>query len=94
MRRRTTTQLAKALGVNVTRWNAREQQAFSNFALELSLVPEIKNWSAAEKQAIVAIIRAKAGPDETRYLRLLQKHETLRTAFLRIGSEKSKEVSS
>ena len=94
MRRRTTTQLAKALGVNVTRWNAREQQAFSNFALELSLVPEIKNWSAAEKQAIAAIIRAKAGPDETRYLRLLQKHETLRTAFLRIGSEKSKEVSS
>jgi hypothetical protein len=87
IRRRTTTQLAKALGADIAKWNAREQRVFSNFALALSLAAEIKSWSAAEKKALVAIIRAKAGPDETRYLRLLQQHEKLRTTFLRAGSD-------
>jgi hypothetical protein len=94
MSRRTTIQLAKALGVNVTRWKPSERQAFSNFALALSLVPDRKTWTSRDKEALVQIIRAKAGPDETRYLRLLQQNAPLRAAFLRVGSKKSKEVSS
>jgi hypothetical protein len=40
-----------------------------------------------EKRSLLAIIRAKAGPSETRYLQLLQQHSQLREALLRIGSE-------
>lgn len=86
MGRVTTSRLAKTLGVNLDTWSAREQWAFSNFALALSLVPEVGLWTAHEKRALAAVIRAKAGPDETKYLRLLQRHGALREAFLWAGS--------
>jgi hypothetical protein len=86
MRRVTTSKLAKTLGVNLDTGIARDRRAFSNFAVALSLVPEVARWTPAEKRALVAVIRAKAGPDETQYLRLLQTHDSLRAAFLRIGS--------
>jgi hypothetical protein len=35
---------------------------------------------------IDAIIRAKHGPDESRYLRLMQRHPQLRAALIRLGS--------
>jgi len=78
--------LAKLLGVNQSGWNERERTAFENFALVLSLGPDPKRWSAAEKRALVAVIRAKAGPDETNFLRLMRNHEKLRQAFLLAGS--------
>jgi hypothetical protein len=35
---------------------------------------------------IEAIVRAKQGPDEARYLRLMQRHAGLRAAVLQLGS--------
>ena len=86
MCRRTSAKLARMLGVELSHWQPGEQQAFSNFALALSLGHDFKSWSTADKKALVAIIRTKAGPYETRYLRLLQKHEKLRATFLLVGS--------
>jgi len=86
MCRRTSAKLARMLGVDFSRWQPGEQQAFSNFALALSVCHEFKSWSDADKKALVGILRSKAGPNETRYLRLLQKHEKLRAAFLLAGS--------
>ena len=86
MRRATTKALARILDVNLETWNSREQWAFGNFALVLALVPGVARWTSEEKRALVAIIRAKAGPDETRYLQRLQQHDALREALLRIGS--------
>jgi hypothetical protein len=82
-----TSRLRKTLGTNLDIWNTQEQSALSDFAVALSLVPDLARWTPNEKRALAAIIRAKAGPDETRYLRLLQKHDALREAFLRIGSD-------
>jgi hypothetical protein len=95
MRRVTTSRLAKALQVDLNTWNAREQVAFSNFALALSLVPEIARWAPGEKRGLAAIIRAKAGPDETTYLRLMQGHDRLREAFLQAapGGPEKRELS-
>ena len=78
--------VASLLGVNPDRWNPHERRAFSNWALVLALIPELERWSAAEKRAVAAIIRAKAGPDEIGYLRQLQAHPRLRQAVLALGS--------
>jgi hypothetical protein len=49
-------------------------------------VPDLSRWTKEEKQALVAIVRAKAGPRESQYLHLMQRHARLRAAFLLFGS--------
>jgi hypothetical protein len=92
LRRRTTSLLCKQLGVNPKSWSPSEQKTLSDFALALSLTPGIASWTPGEKRALVCIIRAKAGRDETTYLRLLQRHDKLRDAFLRAGSDSISET--
>lgn len=87
MRRTVTARLSKMLEVSLETWKVSERWAFSNFALVLSLVPGLARWTHEEKRSLLAIIRAKAGPSETRYLRLLQKHPQLRESLLLKGSE-------
>lgn len=58
-----------------------------NFAMLLSALPEFARWSPAEKRDLAAIIRAKSGRDEMRYLHLLQCHHRLRAAVLELGSK-------
>jgi hypothetical protein len=50
------------------------------------LVEDLGQWSQSEKQALVQIIRAKAGADESRYLKLMQQHPRLRSAMIKLGS--------
>jgi len=88
MRRTMVARLSKVLGVNIRTWSSGERWAFENFALALALVPGVARWTPDEKRALVAVIRAKVGPSETKYLRLLQKHRVLRDAFLGAGSER------
>lgn len=45
-----------------------------------------QDWSSADKAAVEAIIQAKRGPDESRYLRLMQRHARLRAALIKLGS--------
>lgn len=78
--------VAAALSINPERWTEDERRAFANWALVLALIPDLDQWSTAEKRGVAAIIRAKAGPDEARYLRLLQGHARLRQAVLALGS--------
>lgn len=58
----------------------------TDFAVTLSVIPGLRKWSADEKQLLVQIIQAKASKDESRYLKLMQKHERLRKEMLQIGS--------
>ena len=44
-------------------------------------------WSREEQDAVEAIIQAKGSADEARYLRLMQRHQRLRAAILKLGSE-------
>jgi hypothetical protein len=87
MRRSTTARLAKILEVKPDQLNVREHWAFENFAVTLTLVPGVERWTPDEKRLLLSIIRAKEGPTETRYLRLLQQHVRLRDALLKAGSE-------
>ena len=78
--------LARSLGVRVPDEDQLEYADFCNFAMVLSLVPQVKSWTAKEKRELVEIIGAKLGRDEMRYLQLMQRHDTLRAAMLRLGS--------
>src|SRR5208337_725934 len=85
-RRASAEKVSRALGVSVARWTVAEKQAFENWALVLALIPDLARWTAREKADVVRIIRAKAGRDEMRYLRLTQRHGRLRRELLRLGS--------
>lgn len=86
MRQATSSKLAQVLNLSLSSLDTRERWAFDNFAVTLSLVRDLKRWKPDEKRLLVAIIRAKAGPTETRYLRLLEHHARLRGALLELGS--------
>ena len=78
--------LNRILGRTTSDWNERELTALSDFAVTLSLAEDLSRWTEEERQALVKVIRAKAGADEGRYLRALQKHPLLRRAMIKLGS--------
>jgi hypothetical protein len=49
------------------------------------LIPDLDRWERVEKELLVRILRAKVSGDEARYLKLMQKHERLRAAFIKLG---------
>jgi hypothetical protein len=77
---------ARSLAIERQDFNELERQAFDKLAFLLVLIPDLDRWSAEEKSHIVNIVRAKAGADESRYARLLQSHNALRDAVIKIGS--------
>ncbi|HSO73772.1 MAG TPA: hypothetical protein VLU47_02960, partial [Blastocatellia bacterium] len=86
LRQALVTSVAHALGVKPTDLSASEHRVFSDLALVLAIIPGLSRWSKEEKIAIKQIVRAKAGADEARYVRLLQRHKKLRDGVRTIGS--------
>jgi hypothetical protein len=82
------TSVAHSLGVKPTDLSAAEHRVFSDLALVLAMIPDLSRWSKEEKSAIRQIVRAKAGTDELRYVRLLQSHQKLRDGLRTIGSSR------
>jgi len=80
-------EVSRALGLNFSRWSSAERQAFENWSLVLAPIPNLSRWTPQEKQDAARIIRAQAGPNEMRYLRLTQQHPRLRDELLRLGSK-------
>jgi hypothetical protein len=78
--------VARALGISTQHWKEAERLAFENLSLVLALIPDLARWTDDEKGAIARIARAKGGADESRYVRLLQKHRKLREAIIKLGS--------
>ena len=87
MRETCVRQLGRELGVNAGKLRGAHQTAFADFAMVLSLDPELASWTSDEKAALGGIIAAKNGRTELRYQQLLHKHERLRAAILRLGSK-------
>ncbi|HEX8070078.1 MAG TPA: hypothetical protein VF546_09020 [Pyrinomonadaceae bacterium] len=86
LRRAAVASVGRALGVKVDRWSAAARRVFADFAPVLALIPDLARWSAAERRAVVRLVRAKAGADELDYLRLLQGHARLRRALVALGT--------
>jgi hypothetical protein len=79
-------QVARVLGIKPDELKELERQAFADFAAVLALIDDLARWADDEKRLLVQIIRAKATSDDARYARLLQKHERLRAAIIKLGS--------
>lgn len=79
--------LVRVLGVDAENLQTAAQIVFSDYAVTLSMVEDLALWTADEKSALLQIIRAKAGPAESRYLKLMQKHPRLRKALISLGSK-------
>ncbi len=86
MRHADVANVSGALKIDSSGWSVAEGQALENWSSVLTLMPSLSLWSADEKRAVAKIIRAQAGPNEMRYLRLTQQHPRLRDELLRVGS--------
>jgi hypothetical protein len=86
IRRASVERVERALGVRTEDWKEDERRAFDDLALVLAQIPDLARWHEDEKQAAANIVRAKAGLDESRYLRLLQRHARLRDEIIKLGS--------
>jgi hypothetical protein len=79
--------LGRAIQVDPENLTPAERSAFDNFAFLLWLVSDLDQWEASQQSALAKIILAKAAPDETDYLRLLQQHARLLEALVSLGSQ-------
>src|SRR5262249_33018762 len=66
--------VSRKLGLSLVRLDAAEKSAYSDLALILDLIPDLVGWTREDKNAVSAIIRAKSGRSERRYMQLLQNH--------------------
>jgi hypothetical protein len=80
--REASARVARALGVpSRPAWPADERRAFEQLSLILALIPDLDRWPAAERHRLVQVLRAKGGPSEARYVRLLDGHRGLRRSL-------------
>ncbi|HWS99179.1 MAG TPA: hypothetical protein VN256_02830 [Pyrinomonadaceae bacterium] len=86
IRRASAARVERALGLRTSRWKEGERRAFEDLALILAQIPDLARWNEDEKRALADIARARAGADESRYLRLLQRHPRLRAEVIKLGS--------
>ena len=78
--------VSRILGVRSANFKDASLTALTDFAVTLSLVGDLAKWTTSERQLLTEIIKAKAGPAESRYLKLMQRHKRLRLAMIRLGS--------
>ncbi|HEX5854787.1 MAG TPA: hypothetical protein VFZ57_04135, partial [Thermoanaerobaculia bacterium] len=68
-------------------WSASERLAFRRWAPLVAILPGLGRFTAAEKRALAAVIRAKGGRRESDFVRLFDAHRKLRGAIARLAGE-------
>ena len=86
MRQESVQKLTQGLRLSLKGWDELDQQALQELAVPLALIPDFDRWPEAEKKLLVQILGAKVKGDEARYLKLMQNHERLRAAMIKLGS--------
>ncbi|MEP6769791.1 MAG: hypothetical protein ABJC61_14050 [Acidobacteriota bacterium] len=85
LRKAAEARVSRALGVGLAEWPPERRRVSMGLVLVLDAIAGLPRWSAAEKQGAAAILRAKSGREEDRYLNLLQRHARLRQALIGMG---------
>ena len=81
----------RLLKTSTSRFAEPAKKIFTDFGTLLLLIPSLEQWELEEKQLLLQIIQAKASADETKYLRLMQRHERFRHAVINLGSTRIKD---
>jgi hypothetical protein len=77
---------ARLLGVRSFRgFTAGEKLAWERWSPLIMSLPGVKEWSAADKRALVQVVRAKGGERESRFVELFDRHRRLRAAILKLS---------
>src|SRR5262245_55796943 len=71
----------RALGVSTARWTSDERTALERLSLVVALIPDLRRWPPSDRRRLVDVMRAKGGPSEARYVRLLDGHRRLRESL-------------
>jgi hypothetical protein len=80
--------LASALGVDsVESWSADEQLMWHRLSPVVAAMGGVGNWPKADRDALIAVIRAKGGAHEAEYVRLFDAHKRLRQAVARFAKK-------
>jgi len=69
-------------------WSAAERLAWARWAPLLVQMRGIERWTAAERRAAVAAVRAKGGRRESDFVRRFDAHAKLRRALLELAARK------
>jgi len=70
---------------SLTGWNEGERLAFRRWAPLVAILPGVARWSAGEKRALTAVVRAKGGRRESDFVRLFDRHRKLRRAVVALA---------
>jgi hypothetical protein len=88
-RRTFSDEAAALLGIRSPRslnsWTGDERHAWERWAPLVLLLPGVRRWSAANRRALVRVIRAKGGEREADFARLFDRHLPLRRSLLRLA---------
>ena len=80
------TEAMQLLGVRSQKsWSAGEKLAWRRWSPLVLILPGIERWSAAEKRALVAVVRAKGGRRESDFVLLFDRHRKLRRAVTKLA---------
>jgi len=85
IRQKSVDKVSRALRIKTRGWSSAELEALNDLALVLALDNGLESWTADQKQLALRIIRAKAGRDESVYLKLMQKHAAFRDVLIKLG---------
>lgn len=76
---------ARLLGVGSQRgWSAGERLAWSRWCPLVHVLPGLERWGAADRRALVEVIRAKGGRRESEFALRFDRHRRLREAVRRL----------
>jgi hypothetical protein len=78
--------ICRTLSIRKDDFREAAMAALTDFSVGLALIPDLEDWSKHDKHQLVGIIRAKAGAEEAKYLKLMQRHRRLREALIKLGS--------
>ncbi len=79
--RRCSQELADALGVDsIADWPADEQLMWHRMSPVIASIADVAEWTKADRDALVDVIRAKGGVHEKDYVTLFDAHKRLRRA--------------
>ncbi|MFN0151944.1 MAG: hypothetical protein ACKVU1_14690 [bacterium] len=69
----------------LARWRPAERLAWTRWAPLILSLPRVARWNAADKRALVGVVRAKGGERESEFVARFDAHRSLRRAIARLG---------